>query len=90
MREKAKGWRRNQRPVLAGSQFVYRIIHSQQGVTEHLVLFIAAFPGIKGCRRFQTSHIVRYEVQEGSLAVDNVYRGVILREETGVYNQAAA
>lgn len=38
---------------------------------------------------FQTSHIVRYEVQEGSLAVDNVYRGVVLRDETVVYNQAA-
>ncbi|MDE6639861.1 MAG: hypothetical protein K2K63_04995 [Acetatifactor sp.] len=38
---------------------------------------------------FQTSHIVRYEVQEGSLAVDNVYRGVIIRDETVMYNQAA-
>ena len=28
---------------------------------------------------FQTGHIVRYEVQEGSLAVDNVYRGIIIR-----------
>lgn len=38
---------------------------------------------------FQTSHIVRYEVQEGSLAVDNVYRGVIIRDETVMYSQAA-
>lgn len=38
---------------------------------------------------FQTGHIVRYEVQEGSLAVDNVYRGIIIREETVMYNQAA-
>ena len=38
---------------------------------------------------FQTGHIVRYEVQEGSLAVDNVYRGVIIRNETVMYNQAA-
>lgn len=38
---------------------------------------------------FQTSHIVRYEVQEGSLAVDNVYRGVVIRDETVMYNQAA-
>lgn len=38
---------------------------------------------------FQTGHIVRYEVQEGSLATDNVYRGVVLREETIVYSQAA-
>ena len=38
---------------------------------------------------FQTGHIVRYEVQEGSLAVDNVYRGIIIRDETVMYNQAA-
>lgn len=38
---------------------------------------------------FQTGHIVRYEVQEGSLAVDNVYRGIIIRDETIMYNQAA-
>lgn len=31
---------------------------------------------------FQKSHIVRYEVKEGSLAVGNVFRGVILRDET--------
>lgn len=36
---------------------------------------------------FQTGHIVRYEVQEGSLAVDKVYRGVIIRDETVSYNQ---
>lgn len=33
---------------------------------------------------FQKSHIVRYEVKEGSLAVGNVFRGVILRDETVV------
>lgn len=38
---------------------------------------------------FQTSHIVRYEVKEGSLATDNIYKGVIIREETVVYNQSA-
>ena len=31
---------------------------------------------------FQTSHIVRYEVQEGSLSTNNLYRGVVLRDET--------
>ncbi|MCD7836709.1 MAG: hypothetical protein LUG83_08715 [Lachnospiraceae bacterium] len=30
---------------------------------------------------FRTSHIVRYEVKEGSLATDNTYRGVVLRDE---------
>lgn len=38
---------------------------------------------------FQTSHIVRYEVKEGSLATDNIYKGVIIRDETVVYNQSA-
>lgn len=38
---------------------------------------------------FQTSHIVRYEVKEGSLAVNNVYRGIILRDETVMYSQSA-
>lgn len=38
---------------------------------------------------FQASHIVRYEVREGSLATDSIYRGVIIREETVAYNQAA-
>lgn len=38
---------------------------------------------------FQTSHIVRYEVKEGSLATDNIYRGIIIREETIVYAQAS-
>ena len=31
---------------------------------------------------FQTSHIVRYEVQEGSLVTNNIYRGVVIRDET--------
>lgn len=38
---------------------------------------------------FQTSHIVRYEVEEGSLATNNIYTGVILRDETVIYNQSA-
>ncbi len=33
---------------------------------------------------FQTSHIVRYEVKEGSLATNNIYRGIIIRDETVV------
>lgn len=33
---------------------------------------------------FQKSHIVRYEVKEGSLAIGNIYRGVALRDETVV------
>ncbi len=38
---------------------------------------------------FQTSYIVRYQVQEGSLATDNIYRGVVIRDETVVYTTAA-
>ncbi|MCI9337608.1 MAG: hypothetical protein HFH93_08715 [Lachnospiraceae bacterium] len=38
---------------------------------------------------FQTSHIVRYEVQEGSLATDTVYRGVALRDEIVVNAETA-
>ena len=38
---------------------------------------------------FQTSHIVRYEVKEGSLATDTVYTGVALRDETVVCAETA-
>lgn len=38
---------------------------------------------------FQTSHIVRYEVQEGSLTTDTIYRGIVIRDEAIVYTQAA-
>jgi len=38
---------------------------------------------------FQTTHIVRYEVTEGSLATDTIYRGIVLRDETVVYAQTA-
>lgn len=38
---------------------------------------------------FQRSHIVRYEVKEGSLATNNIYRGVIIRDETIVNTEAA-
>lgn len=37
---------------------------------------------------FQTSHIVRYEVQEGSLSTNNLYRGVVIRDETVVHTTA--
>lgn len=33
---------------------------------------------------FQTGHIVRYEVKKGSLATNNIYRGVVIRDETVV------
>lgn len=37
----------------------------------------------------KTEHIVRYEVKEGSLATDRVYRGIILRDETVQNTQVA-
>jgi len=38
---------------------------------------------------FRTSHIVRYEVKKGSLATDNIYRGIILRDETVINAESA-
>lgn len=38
---------------------------------------------------FQSSHIVRYEVQEGSLATNNTYTGIIIRDETVVHTDSA-
>ncbi len=38
---------------------------------------------------FNTSHIERHEVREGSLAVDTTYLGIALREETIVTNPSA-
>lgn len=38
---------------------------------------------------FQTTHVVRYEVQEGSLATDNVFRGMAIRSEEVVPTQSA-
>lgn len=38
---------------------------------------------------FQTGRVVRYEVQEGSLTMNNTYRGIAVREETVYYTDAA-
>lgn len=38
---------------------------------------------------FQTDHIVRYEVTEGSLATNNIYRGVAIRTEEVVSTDTA-
>lgn len=38
---------------------------------------------------FQTGHIVRYEVKKGSLATNNIYRGVVIRDETVVDTSSA-
>lgn len=38
---------------------------------------------------FRTTHIVRYEVKEGSLATDNIFRGVVIRDEIVVNTNSA-
>ena len=38
---------------------------------------------------FNTSHVERHEVREGSLTISNVYTGIALREETIVTNPSA-
>ena len=51
-----------------------------------MLIFGAVFVYVIICviMYFQTTHIVRYEVKEGSLATDNIYRGVIIRQESVV------
>lgn len=51
------------------------------------VVFIYVIVGV--ILYFQTSHIVRYEVQEGSLVTNNIYRGVVVRDETVIPTGAA-
>ena len=55
-----------------------------------MIIFSVVFVYVLVCvvTYFKTSHIVRYEVKEGSLATNNVYRGVVLRDETVVYAQS--
>lgn len=51
------------------------------------VVFIYVIVGV--ILYFQTSHIVRYEVQEGSLVTNNIYQGVVVRDETVIPTSAA-
>lgn len=37
----------------------------------------------------KTTHIVRYEVREGSLADENTYRGIVIRDEEIIYAKSA-
>ncbi len=56
-----------------------------------MMIFVVIFVYVVICviMYFQTSHIVRYEVKEGSLATDTVYRGIVLRDGTVVYADTA-
>jgi len=38
---------------------------------------------------FQSTHIVRYEVKEGSIAINNIFRGLILRDEKVITTENA-
>lgn len=56
-----------------------------------MLIFSAVFIYVIICviAYFQSSPIVRYEVQKGSLATNNIYRGIIIRDETVVAANAA-
>lgn len=56
-----------------------------------MIIFVAIFVYVVICvvMYFQTSHIVRYEVKEGSLATNNMYRGVVIRDEVVVNADSA-
>ncbi len=51
-----------------------------------VVIFIVIFLYVAFCvvMSFQTTHIVRYEVKKGSIATNNIYRGIAIRKETVV------
>ena len=56
-----------------------------------MLIFAVIFIYVCGCvlLYFQTSHMVRYEVQKGSLATNKIYRGVVVRDETIVNSNSA-
>lgn len=56
-----------------------------------MLIFVVIFIYVVVCvvLYFRTNHIVRYEVKKGSLATNNIYRGVVIRDETIVYATTA-
>lgn len=58
---------------------IKKTIHINPGVVVFLVLF--AYIIIMVVSYFRSDHITPYEVKMGSLAVNNIYDGVILRQE---------
>ncbi len=56
-----------------------------------MIIFAVIFVYVVICvvLYFQTGHMVRYEVQKGALATNNIYRGVIIRDETVVQTDSA-
>ncbi len=56
-----------------------------------MIIFAVIFVYVVICviLYLQTGHIVRYEVKKGSLATNNIYRGVVIRDETVVNTENA-
>ncbi len=56
-----------------------------------MIIFAVVFFYVVICiiMYFQTKHIVRYEVKEGFIASNNIYRGVVIRDETVVNTERA-
>lgn len=56
-----------------------------------MIIFAVIFVYVLVCVviYFQTGHIVRYEVKKGSLATNNIYRGVVIRDEAVVNTDTA-
>lgn len=65
--------------------------HKPLNLNIGMVIFAVIFVYVLVCvvMYFQTSYIVRYEVQEGSLATNNIYHGVVIRKESVVYTTSA-
>ena len=65
--------------------------HKPLNLNIGMVIFAVIFVYVLVCvvMYFQTSYIVRYEVQEGSLATNNIYHGVVIRRESVVYTTSA-
>lgn len=65
--------------------------HKPLNLNIGMVIFAVIFVYVLVCvvMYFQTSYIVRYEVQEGSLATNNIYHGVVIRKENVVYTTSA-
>lgn len=84
-RNESSSSNRNERPRRNENGKVVRYkktININPGVVVFLVLF--AYIIIMVVSYFRADHITPYEVKMGSLAVNNTYEGVILREETVV------
>lgn len=56
-----------------------------------MIIFAVIFIYVLVCviMYFQMGHIVRYEVKEGSLTTDKIYRGIAIRDESVVYTHIA-